>query len=716
MDTSILKLTRALGKAIGDQERSTDYDAEPQCRPYEEARILDPLSTEGGHADARAFLLGKDPVFATALRRFESTSTASTFSPWRPLEDYAYYVETSTSTDLNVLLPTYDADQRQYSFSTSHVVHVGPKGSGKTTAQNTWLHRNHNELEKMKVMYVRCDAPKLFDTFVGLADARATREDDRVTWNASGAPTIEEYLLLQFIGIIAKVSSKRTTGMIVSLLKELAKSGLTFQKRLSRVVDGDQYETMPVNDFIRDTIGRTLLRHATGGHTSYIRDVLFKQRVTRHREFNRWIDCARATKQWMIDNGYFFIWILDGVDNLHLNTDVGRRTSEAFRPELISFLRNKNPQPTSVVRELYYVTMRHRTWAEVCEGDPLTSGGGTVSHATKLDHCPPKFKEVFDKRNDWIREKVGDLHFKITLTAASMQMEQHNSVFHDNIRNAIVSVASLAAQIRFRWHQLRLHGDLQAHCQTQARNLVRRNLLLNGRFYLKTAPQWPEMNREKGLAFLNPFWGPDKLVNRGGVRKNLLLRVRLLETVCANDGIREDHLVSFLVQQFAFDGLSVKEALVDARAFGWIDSEGDDNNSHRYVLSISESGRFYLDELLCDLNVLYVCALDTKMPRRFVTQGLVLVHKNHLHVPTGYISAAIVTVLTFLTWLSPLNAANLRNHSMSTHRFEDVRYRQIFLSKKHNAKLRHQIFDLLKQHSLADETYLLEALSKLSYL
>lgn len=135
-------------------------------------------SNLGRFKSSKEYLETHDSEFQDQLNIFKKTLAAATYSPHRPLLDSPYFVATETLDELDILLPNSN-------ISSSHVVHIGPKGSGKTTIQNQWLNMNHEKLEEKNVFYVRCDAPKLFEFW-----EENTTECD--SWPTEYLPTVEE--------------------------------------------------------------------------------------------------------------------------------------------------------------------------------------------------------------------------------------------------------------------------------------------------------------------------------------------------------------------------------------------------------------------------------------------------------------------------------------------------------------------------------------------
>ena len=637
---------------------------------------------------ATAFLEKNDENFFRGIETFKNTSAAATFNPHKPQTDTPYFIETSTLSDLDTLIPYSDGSIRH-----THVVHVGPKGSGKTTVQNQWLYRNHDLLEQKKVFYVRCDAPKLFEFW-----ERHYENPER--WPLDGLPTIDEYLDFQTLYILAKYSHHRLPGEILAYLQ---KDNILFDYKEDRALDSPKRTKKSAAWYLTEHIARNISVYERGDATrSYLVGSLFEDKPTRRREYFRWKECADAIRSWMRENGYIALRMLDGVDNLHVNTDAGKAIYTKFLPEIRKFILRSCPGG-----EIHFAVMRNRTWIDVQNKDPVTQGSPLTVSPKEIEHTPPQSVDVLTARIAWLSTGARiDGECVRALESACRNMPS-GSILHDNMRTVIIGAASLAEQIRFRGHQLRSGNiDTEHHAKVQ----MRRNLFLNGRFFLETQRSYASMNREKGLPYLNPFWFSDEFVLRSVYRDPLFLRIRLLELLDTSDQL-DDDLRAILSKNFEFDPAAISVAIDDARAFGWIDTKSEHAGTSHLTLEISEMGRYLLHDLLCDINCLYMLALDTRLPKVLFDDGLVQVHSNHIKERSGYIGAAAITLTAFLNWI---NSRNLDEISSAQSKGNGDVFRKVFLSPAALKRITSQFAKLLKQAGSEDWELLSQKCSALT--
>ena len=625
----------------------------PTAYAYEQKKLVNRLKWDGADSP-KAYLQVADQDFFKTLSKFDATSAAATYSPHRPLDDTPYYVKTRTFDDLNILFP----DDYGNIFAT-HVVHVGPKGSGKTTVQNQCLKKHHAELEYKNILYVRCDAPKLYELFRQFPP-------NILNWNVSLLPTLEEYLDFQLIYILAK---NLDSGLPKKVFNTLKNENITFLYKEARAYDSPLRVPRLISWFLESHVCVQISNYeleSIGQDKSYLIDILFRDKQTRRREYFQWLECAAALKIWLRQNKYILLRIVDGIDNLHLNNDAGKRAYKAFLPEVSNFILRSAPS-----NEVRFAVMRNRTWVDILTDDPVSLSSRSIIQPHKINHIAPNGKAIARARISWLKTYFPNTDVEASIETASSVLPNIET-FHENIRTLIVSTTSLATQVRFRQLQLGHGIDYYKHANIH----MKRNLFLNGRFYLCTERDWPVMNREKGLPFLNPFWFPDDLMLSEGSKDPLFLRIRLLELLLESD-LLESHLKSILANSFCYKPEHIVIAIDDARGFGWIDSKSEYEGTSALTYEISPTGKYLLNSLLTDVSVLYMLALDTRIPKFFFENELILVHTNHLHERSGYVAAAVITVLSFLYYLKSRSDSELKQINP---RLEQFHYRTIFLN------------------------------------
>jgi hypothetical protein len=600
----------------------------------------------------RHYLDREDMAFQDCLDLYKETAVSATFSPHNTDHNTPYFVPNETLLDLDQYLRLRTDNSWRY----QHVVYIGPKGSGKTSMQNHWLSINRQNLERNNILYLRCDAQRLFDSWSLIKSSDTNIETDRM-------PSIEDYFDFQLLAVLAWEMHKN--GLAERILNQLKAEEITFPYKEARAEESDQRIPKPTHWYITEHVHNTINRDP---QKDYLVENLFLDKKSRRREFFRWQECASSVKQYLKDKNTKLLLILDGVDNLHLNTKAGIDMYSILIPQLSKFVLRRGPS-----NELRVAVMRERTWIDVQLKDANTVGCDTSVEPEIIHHKPPETSKVAESRIQWMVQMnmSGDC---VDTLKATLRSLPPGEILHYNMRTLIVNSATLAEQIRFRWHQLGKDTDMAK----QAMQLMKRNLFLNGCFYLETQKTFTSRNREKGLPYINPFWIDDQFIQSKSQPSNLLLRIRMLEMLY-KASLPHSLLEGFLVSGFGYSLDVVTQVIQDARAFGWIDSRRDETQDSNIIYDISATGVYLLTDLLNDIDILYMLALDTPLPTSFFEQGLVAVHANHVHQRSGYIGAALVTVLSFLLWLY---AIKRRDSSLINHEILEDSYDPLFLESR----------------------------------
>ena len=665
---------------------------EPLLYPYHESRLVSRLRPSN-YKNPAHFLSKEDRDFHRIIAAYEATSDSTPYSPSRLKDElHSYFVITPAYNDLDDHLQLDEYGNWSY----SNIVYTGLKGSGKTSMQNYWLNENHQHMAEKNIFYIRCNAQELYDCWKKIKPDTDTNQ----------FPNIFDYFDFQLLSVLS--CHKTHSGISNKLMSIIRDSGRQFRHKQSRAEDGSEYSPMPIYDYIDKHICPML-----ESNPDYIVSHLFLEKVTKRREYFRWKECSKAAKKLLEEKEFKFLLILDGVDNLHINTESGINLYERLLPDLTDFILRKGSQ-----HELRFAVMRKRTWLDILRHDHSTTGCIRVASPKRIEHQIPNINEIVTKRTEWIAQKNANSEAShdsiikaIAIIKAAAAALPSTEIMHDNLRNIIVNSATLAQQVGFRWHQLR--KDPSVDLNKQAQKFMKRNLFLNGNFLLETNDTFLEINRDKGLPYFNPFWTECvKCSQRKNSTSLLFLRIRLLE-ILFNQNLNHAELVHLLTGGFGYDKCCIDQVINDSRAFGWINSIAYNEDSRDMTYEISATGTFLVDQLLCDLDVLYMLAIDTMIPKSLIEKNLFLVHTNHL-TRSEYAGSAAVTVISFLRYLQ---MRLTQDQNYINYDYLGISYRQIFLNEYYVEKLATSIADSLQETHASDlNTFKREYGSILEYL
>ena len=171
--------------------------------PCEQDRLLSSLRGENGVCKVNDYFLSSDIKFSSKHEQFVELMDNGHFNPYQPFRVSEYFVETPTYDELNILFKLQDNENIR-----KNIVHVGEKGSGKTTTQKCWLYRYNEELASRKIFWVRCDGYKLYNLWLDhhqiLMDGKIHREESDRWFSENKLVGIDQYLKIQLIYVFAK--------------------------------------------------------------------------------------------------------------------------------------------------------------------------------------------------------------------------------------------------------------------------------------------------------------------------------------------------------------------------------------------------------------------------------------------------------------------------------------------------------------------------------
>jgi hypothetical protein len=597
-------------------------------------------------ADALLHMGHKD--FLLECRRYEQLIDDGDFDLYGTYLPQERFVRSASYPKLDVIHDYVDSQLLKQNLAI-----VGPKGSGKTLHLNCWLRENNTALEGKKVLWLRCDCHRLFDLWLTA---------ERMTVETRNLISLEEYLALKLVYVLAKRGSDPARPLLHGAAESLRHAG-DFQEPVGR--RSDATEKRSIWSAFEAICSKVEQIEAATRRVSprfrYLEDgVISETHKSEHaREFRQWLALSTAIEGYLTSQGYKFLRILDGLDNVHATTESTARAYRSVIDQAAKFIGN-DPGPARVS----VAVLRQRSYVDVKRSQSFPSGRPEQLAINKIELLPTSPFEILRGRFDlWTKQSTSErsLLTRITRGIATQSVDEQPARFHYNHRVFLHNRLTLARQVYYRLLQLGHHeGVPDEVIDAQVRNLSERNLLLNGRFFYDTTNEWPETNQEIGECSFNLFHiAPDSATRDAATtRYPVLLGPRVLQMIQCNGGVLEQDLIKYLEIMFGYPKVGVERATVLLRAFGMIDSIlAGDQKSIAY--EASQAGTQFLHRSFTNIDALYYCALDTPMPEAFIRGGLVHSHNNKTRGRTEYPFASVSTALSFLAYLTLLSAAEV---------------------------------------------------------
>ncbi len=646
--------------------------------PLEDEFVATCLLGEDGAQHTIDFIKNSDPIFYRCYGSFIKLMTNPDFNPGKhyPLKDY--FQDTSTNlNDLNTIYECFEEDEVK-----KNIILLGEKGSGKTAAQNIWLHDNKDEFDDKKIFFVRCDASKVYDLWLSNIEFIATEtanekekkgEKCQLTVNEAATFTITEYLDLQFMYVFSKYCMSDERKTIRNILKLLVKSRIEISYPMGRTADDEYYQRKNLYDLVLSNNEVIRVEEEAGRVSnkrySYLVDHLLQRSlISSQRQKRRWIAISLNLQKFLYDNGYSILKIVDGVDNIHINN----RNAEYYFYKLMCRISRKWLREEPVEKEVRLMVSRERTYLDMKKYDPALLTSSSSFEVEELHQDTPEFKEAWECRvKHYNNIKIHSRPFDDILSSIYSATPSYIAKnYHNNLRDFLFNKCTLMLQVYYRVQQINLK---EPDYMYQAKLFVDRNKLLNGRLFLDSR-KWDDVNMSLGQIFFNIFYFDNTKYPTSSKNWIGLCNTRILQALSVNNYIEHSVLAEELHCLFGYPPDYIESCIINLRAWGMVDSKG--HRDPGFVnLTISDKGIYALEELYSNCHLLYYLALDTPLPDSLFEDNLINAHENKFKRRTNYPYAVVSTVLTFVNYLC------------SMHDIEVLHYKKI--DKKREALLFH---------------------------
>ncbi len=662
----IIQQTIEILNIVSSEEFSDEYLDGEYIYPCEDEELKDRLLGEGGAVHVDEYLLDHDPDFLAKQIKFRNIIESGPFNPYSSYQLNDYFIKTKTYKELDKIIFFKKRPELVH-----NIVHIGDRGAGKTALQNCWLYRNNELLEENLIFWVRCDGFKLYRLwleFEPVLDGMITinRDDTSNIYDENHMPldikienlvNIEEYIDIQLVYVFSKyilsLDRKLFQNIISTLEKERPQFGMPATKALHHKVKTDLYDRIV-------ELNNTILKEESNrGRTySYAFDRVMRiSQKSRQIEKHKWIYTSKALQAFLYKHRFWVLRIVDGIDNVHINNPVATKFYKHMLKEASKFIKTK-----PLEKNINYIAVRERTFDELLITNPLIKNTGyDYSYIKKIYHDTSPIQEVLSKRYDYAEDLIfseNDTYGEIALNVVSSMPKTNNSFNHNNIRSFLHNKMSLISLVHYRILQL---GGNRSHIPYQVHKLSQRNRFLNGRLFLNTKKQWPELNIDNGVCRMNMFYFDNDSHNCQNIHNwHGMCKARILQILKYNGSVSEINIIKFLNLSLSYSAQLIKDNISDLRAFGLIDTK----YIHEIFYVISRKGENELKYSFLDFDTLYYYALDTFIPSKFIELKLINSHTNKFCKKTDYPLHSFTTAITFLLFLRKVNTIENEKHKL----------------------------------------------------
>ncbi|MBN1602040.1 MAG: hypothetical protein JW915_10545 [Chitinispirillaceae bacterium] len=536
-----------------------------------------------------------------------------------------------------------------------NILITGNKGVGKTALQNYWLYTRNNRIEAKKIFYIRCDGHKLYECWIDANNTILKSNNNEIT-----LVTVEDYLLIQLLYVFCKYCDHPERRMFNEIYSLVTSEENTYCHYSGRSVkEGEKTIAEGI------ALAKKGIDSEVSKKDSYSIDVIKNAHSITNNTFlqkRNWLSLSSAIKKIMKNNGYKILNIIDGIDNIEMFESQNTSLYTKFLEQISPMLFEAPPE-----NEIYLAALRPRTFFEVRQVVRLQQIVEVVPH--RILYQSQCHARILAKRINYVlplleNERLKNILISMKDVYGEVPLCSENLDYHHNCRLYLSYSINLALTVLYRWicvDEAKSSGRIPLHeefnMEAQLRIWKNRNKFLNGRFYI------PKSNRENrkrriGKYCFNLFGYTSKFSRSGCDCSNwpVLSCVRLLQLLKQCVLLSEEDIIDFLHEAFGYSDIVTLENIQSCAAFGLIDTELGEhpelgNTSSEDVCfsyRLSDKGEAVLNMVFEDIDIIYLLALSTPIPSKFIIENYIKAHSNHIDRPVNYAISMLRTTFVFI--------------------------------------------------------------------
>ncbi len=452
-----------------------------------------------------------------------------------------------------------------------------------------------------------------------------------------------------------------------------------------------------------------------------------------------WLKVSRYIQEKILRNNYKILKIIDGIDNIIIqDSQKDRAFFETKIQEVLNIM-----EATSQRNIFYLISLRNDTFEEIetkiTAGYELNSNQREIPYDS-IEHKNPNdnITEIINKRHKVI-EKVYSEFFNNSIYAKILNKVFTTSQINDdlininNIRMILRHYLFLSLQINFEFYRRKISSFNQSNYNKFYYRVFKETFFLRNKLYVDTGNGVMGIAEDKYKVFPNIFFSKTENSFWNG-----LCRIRILQLL-KNDIYSKEEIINQL--SCLYDKEFIESQIDRILAYNLIETkcefnlkerkkEKNNDNISKENLNIKEikykisyKGKYLLDLINYDLNILYYLSLDTNIPKNLYEYDDIYrsVFKRTEGLPknTGYSNSIIKTVFTFVLFIKYIHEKELRkirnnkskqifNMPINIKKIEEL-LRELFNNRVKN---QNDIFNFLKKIGyFEDDEFLIQILN-----
>lgn len=505
------------------------------------------------------------------------------------------------------------------------LIQIGSKGSGKTITQNIILFNNHKLFEENNTTWVRCDVFKLYKLI--LQKTNFSFENYSVLYDKY-SNIVEEYFKLQFLYVFCKYKHIENS-FYNKIYVQLIKSEIKY-RRVQNVNDPNNFIEKLIYEQI-DIYANDIATTERESNYSYMLNRILNDSLdgSKYKVKRSWIELSDELLKYFKSNHYKIIFILDGLDNIDLLIKKNKNIYDFLLSRSHSFY-------SRFIDKLFikqWISLRPRTFIEFNnfreqrDVNEFISMGQVERVNHELHFESNRLPEILNKRLQLTLYNENIFHsskyfiiiiniFK-TIYENDSKNENITNEFHFNCRNYLYNRLNLAKYLIFRIIQTNRFNIL--NLTDFVKTYEKRSRFFNNRIVINSNVYY-DIN--KGDYCFNLF-NYKSNVDLNELKYSQwygLINIRILQFLLYNESqlTSLEYLKKTLIKYFRYPEELIVSSLDNLKEFGLVDSILVENSNELIQLEISYKGKFVFKLLFEHFDILYLCALDTPIPKEFI--------------------------------------------------------------------------------------------------
>ncbi len=569
---------------------------------------------------------------------------------------------------------------------------IGKKGIGKTFYLNYLINCFTDDFYKNRIVIYRADISKIYQMNIS----------QQKLVNGNGAIiSISDYLNIQIPYVTYKYRHRHPIWEYIwnNTKKEFAEHILS-----EELIDPAKwfYEFQAVISNMAELEKQKQSFEGVGGETIYdlkkdqIAYLLENVNNTGTKNFN----ISDAILSFLRKKNFRILLILDGLDNIDyyrhrdlfkaVNTEIvgkylNSEKSFQYNENVILCIRSETDKDLIATIGSTYRKDPKRYYVETMPPDKLIekklesiNGSKSEYHKRKKNVLLKKLKAVCSERNvEFKRGNVYDLPFLNIWTFSKDKYfkylntlkgsfnknkifkynELSQIIFNDNVRDIIINFINTykyAVLLDIHKHEERRIYPLYA---------IVEGMLLNGKLWIDSGVE-NRMNIKGtfGNIIPNIFWY-DYEVSKNQTWQGLCL-YRILQNLQDNVIIKKEYIFKAIIEDFKYDRKIIDERIETGICYGLIGVEYNPETEDS-GLYLTEKGKFILQYIFHDINILYYLALDSPLPKKLTNDGkhIKFYSNSRTQLWKDYSESCIYTAITFARVILQQHKLEMKNRN-----------------------------------------------------